>query len=160
MVLRHFLLMAEKFGKYSHANKQKNHFPPESGGVNIIAFLRLAISTWRVDVKVHKKDWLKFIFLTIYISPEIRVQFRTESYQRLKKWYLMSPCLTLSIIRYWSRAKWSNPGVGVVSSHTHHSTGKLYIYIYIFSSLVGITFLAKFCCQVVREVKNWRFLTA
>ena len=31
------------------------------------------------------------------------------SYQRLKKWYLMSPCLTLSIIRYGSRVKWSNP---------------------------------------------------
>ena len=27
-----------------------------------------------------------------------------------KKWYLMPPCLTLSIIRYGSRVKWSNPG--------------------------------------------------
>ena len=35
------------------------------------------------------------------------------SYQRLKKWYLITPCLTLSIIRYWSRIKWSNPGKGV-----------------------------------------------
>ena len=33
-----------------------------------------------------------------------------QSYQRLKKWYLMPPCLTLSIIRYGSRVKWSNPG--------------------------------------------------
>ena len=31
------------------------------------------------------------------------VQSLVESYQRLKKWYLMSPCLTLSIIRYISR---------------------------------------------------------
>ena len=30
-----------------------------------------------------------------------------------KKWYLMPPCLTLSIIRYGSRVKWSNPGKGV-----------------------------------------------
>ena len=28
-----------------------------------------------------------------------------ESYQRLKKWYLMPPWLTLSIIRYGSRVK-------------------------------------------------------
>ena len=29
------------------------------------------------------------------------------------KWYLMPPCLTLIIIRYLSRIKWSNPGKGV-----------------------------------------------
>ena len=34
---------------------------------------------------------------------EAEVQFQVESYQRLKKWYLMPPCLTLSIIRYKSR---------------------------------------------------------
>ena len=37
------------------------------------------------------------------------VQFQIESYQKLKKWYLIPPCLTLSIIRYVSRVKWSNP---------------------------------------------------
>ena len=31
-----------------------------------------------------------------------------------KKWYLIPPCLTLSIIRYVSRVKWSNPGKEVV----------------------------------------------
>ena len=40
------------------------------------------------------------------------VQSQVESYQRLKKWYLMPPCLTPSIIRYRSRVKWSNPGKG------------------------------------------------
>ena len=34
---------------------------------------------------------------------ENRLQSQVESYQRLKKWYLMSPCLTLSILRYRSR---------------------------------------------------------
>ena len=29
---------------------------------------------------------------------------------KTQKWYLMSPCLTLSILRYGSRVKWSNPG--------------------------------------------------
>ena len=49
-------------------------------------------------------------------SPMARktwVQYQVESYQRLKKWYLMPPCLKLSIIRYGSRVKWSNPGKGV-----------------------------------------------
>ena len=30
-----------------------------------------------------------------------------------KKWYLIPPCLTLSIIRFVSRVKWSNPEKGV-----------------------------------------------
>ena len=47
------------------------------------------------------------------MAREIGVQ-----YQRLKKWYLMPPYLTLSIVRYGSRVKWSNPGKGVVSSPT------------------------------------------
>ena len=40
---------------------------------------------------------------------EIRVQSLVESYQRLKKWYLVQPCLALSITRYGSRVKGSNP---------------------------------------------------
>ena len=44
---------------------------------------------------------------------ETGVQSHVESYQRLKKWYLMLPCLTLSIIRDVSRVKWNNPGNGV-----------------------------------------------
>ena len=46
------------------------------------------------------------------------VHIQVESYQRLKKWYLIPPCLTLSIIRYVSRVKWSNPGKGVASFPT------------------------------------------
>ena len=38
-----------------------------------------------------------------------------SSHTRLKKkWYLMAPCLTLSIIRCRSRVKWRNPGKGVI----------------------------------------------
>ena len=47
------------------------------------------------------------------IPRETWVQSQVESYQRLKKWYLMPPCLTLRNIRYGSRVKWSNPGKGV-----------------------------------------------
>ena len=46
------------------------------------------------------------------------VQSQVESYQRLKKWYLMPPCLTLSIKRYVSRVKWVNSGKGVAPSPT------------------------------------------
>ena len=43
------------------------------------------------------------------MARETGVQSQVESYQRLKKWYLILPCLTISIIRYGSRIKWSNP---------------------------------------------------
>ena len=51
------------------------------------------------------------------MARETWVQSQVESYQRLKKWYLMPPCLTL-IIRYGSRIKWSNQGKGVEPSPT------------------------------------------
>ena len=49
-------------------------------------------------------------------------QFQVESFQKLKKWYLTSPCLTFSIIRYISRVKWSNPGKGIAPSPTPRCT--------------------------------------
>ena len=45
------------------------------------------------------------------MAQETWVQSLVESYQRLKKWHLMPPCLTLIIIR--SRVKWRNPREGV-----------------------------------------------
>ena len=50
-----------------------------------------------------------FIKQCLPMAEETGVQSQVESYQRLKKWYLISPCLTLNIIRYVSRVKWSNP---------------------------------------------------
>ena len=47
---------------------------------------------------------------------ETKVQSQVKSYQRLKKWYLMWPCLALRIIRYRSRVKWTNPENGVAPS--------------------------------------------
>ena len=49
---------------------------------------------------------------------ETGVQSQVESYQRLKKWYLIPTYLSFRIIRYVSRVKWSNPGMGVVPSPT------------------------------------------
>ena len=86
------------------------------------------------------------------IARETWVQSQVESYQRLKKWYLMPPCLTLSIIGYGSRVKWSNPGKGVApsptpwcsklskrepSGHPRLSSPTLLIYIYIYISMIS-----------------------
>ena len=50
----------------------------------------------------------------LLMARETGVQSQIESYQRLKKWYLIPPCLTDSMIRYISRVKWNNPGKRVV----------------------------------------------
>ena len=52
------------------------------------------------------------------VVQEAGVQSQVKSYQRLKIWYLMPPCLTLSIIRCGSRVKWNNPENGVAASFT------------------------------------------
>ena len=49
---------------------------------------------------------------------ETWVQSLVTSYQRLWKWYLIPPCLTLSNIRNVSRLNWSNLGKGVAPSPT------------------------------------------
>ena len=55
-----------------------------------------------------------FIFgLMVACSLMSGVQSQVESYQRLKKRYLMLSCLTLSIISYRFGVKWSNPGKGI-----------------------------------------------
>ena len=52
------------------------------------------------------------------MTRETRVQSQVALYQKLKIWYLIPPCLTLSIIRYVSRVKLSNPMEGVAPSPT------------------------------------------
>ena len=51
----------------------------------------------------------------------------------LIKWYLIPPCLTLRIIRYISRVKWSNPSKGVPPCPTGANFIYIYIYIYIYT---------------------------
>ena len=55
--------------------------------------------------------------LAYYDSAVKRFNHYTP-YQRFKKWYLILPCLTLSIIRYGSRVKWRHPKKGVAPSTT------------------------------------------
>ena len=53
---------------------------------------------------------------------------------KTQKWYLMQPCLTLSIIRYGLTEKWSNPGKGVAPSPTprcsSNEKGSLQVFFY------------------------------
>ena len=49
---------------------------------------------------------------------EICVQSQVASYQRLLKWYLIPPCLTLRNIRCILRVKWSKLRNGVAPSPT------------------------------------------
>ena len=93
------------------------------------------LSLWLRKEKTYK-IWLivelllvEDIILLVYwveclsMGWETAVQSQVKSYQRLKKWYLISPCLTLSIIWYVSRVKWSNPKKGVVPFPTpQHSS--------------------------------------
>ena len=52
------------------------------------------------------------------MARETGVQSQVVSYQRLSKWYLIPPCLTLSNIRYILWVKLSNPRKGVAPSPT------------------------------------------
>ena len=85
------------------------------------------------------KKMFKIIMILEYspMTQETGVQSQVKSYQRLKKWYLILPCLTLSIIRYGSRVKWSNPEKGVVPFPTHwcssYLKGKLFRCLLIYS---------------------------
>ena len=104
-----------------------SHLPLSSQQASIAMWTILITKSWwwllkpkRSTTTLHhnKFTYLDYVFL-FPCSPMARetwVQSQVESYQRLKKWYLMPPCLTLSIVRYGSRVKWSNPGKGVAPS--------------------------------------------
>ena len=67
------------------------------------------------------------------MARETWVQSQAESYQTLRKWFSVSPCLTLSIIRLGSLIKWGNSRKGVTTTPTHLCSGyrngsQLYLY--------------------------------
>ena len=121
---------------YSRQLSILSDIPPTHAGVLI--YLRKAkfdqnsMINWRQNPKDYfSKIYLLFVNVYLHLdraiglivgcSPmvlETVVQSQVESYQRLKKWLLMPPCLTLNFIRYGSRVNWSNPGNGVVPSPT------------------------------------------
>ena len=50
------------------------------------------------------------------IARETLGSIQVELHLRLKKWYLLPPCLTLNIIGYGSNVRWCYPGNGVAPS--------------------------------------------
>ena len=86
-------------------------------------------------------------------SPGDWVQSQVESYQRLKKWYLMPPCLTPSIIRYRSWLKWGNPEKGVAPSLTlwcsSYLKGSLQVILYSGRQLYWYIYLSICVCACI-----------
>ena len=61
--------------------------------------------------------WFLILKLINYTRLVVRVfNARSTHAKDTKKWYLIRFCLTLNIIRYVSRVKWSNPRKGVAPS--------------------------------------------
>ena len=61
-------------------------------------------------------SWV-FFLVKYAMWVECSTMARKTGVQDFKKWYLIPPCLTPSIIRYVSRVKWRNPGNRVTPSH-------------------------------------------
>ena len=59
---------------------------------NLVTFYESILVLWTSQLTL----WVEWLPL----AQKTGVQSLVESYQRLKKWYLMPPYLTLSIIRY------------------------------------------------------------
>ena len=97
------------------------------------------------------------------MAQETGVHSQVESYQRLKKWYLIPPCLTLSIIRYGSRVK-SNPRKGVApfptprfvaiekdpSGHPRQSSPTLLTYYYV-SKHKSLKIMKRKSCEAIKR---------
>ena len=75
---------------------------------------------------------------------------------KTQKWYLMPPCLTLCIIRYGSRVKWSNPGKGKKPSSTpwysSYRKGSLQVTNFTFFLLYWDLVLSP---QLIKILRNW-----
>ena len=68
---------------------------------------KLKLATYKLHDCIQRDNKCKIgKFTDLHCSPmvwETSIQSQVMSYQRLKNWYLIPPCLTFSIIRYGSR---------------------------------------------------------
>ena len=122
-------------------------------------------------------QWMPFVIL-----PEIGMMVRVFAdgsgdrgsipgrvIPKTQKWYLIPPCLTLSIIRYGSRVKWSNPGKGVASSPSPwcssywkgslwvslDSGGQLYVYYYVRFFILQSKIIYFLVVTQMHIIKEW-----
>ena len=84
-----------------------------SGDLRSVKCPFIAIIPWSTPTGINS-----VVYPCSPMVQETGIQSQVQSYQRLKKWFLIPPCLTLSIIRYGSRIKWRNPGNGTAPSTT------------------------------------------
>ena len=111
--------------------------------------------------------WVEY--LTIVLKTN--VQSQVESYQRLKIWYLIPPCLTLIIIKYISRVKWSNPEKGVAPFPTpqccSYWKGSLWValdysrqlYLYILLAILISRTFCFLCYNRAKSFEIWAIFT-
>ena len=88
--------------------------------VDILPYLFVGTFLAFPDQKTNDSLILFWLGLQVFgFLPMVRetwVQSQFAYYQRLLKWYLIPPCLTLSNMKYISRVKWSNQGKRVAPS--------------------------------------------
>ena len=98
---------------------------PYLGDATVLIWSRMARSHYRVAVwkpakiKLKSKRYLIGPVDRVFANvPGDRGSIPGRVIPKTLKWYLIPPCLTLSIRRYVSRVKWSNQGKGVAPSLT------------------------------------------
>ena len=121
------LLQLYFFRSFSYDHWGTNDEHRAVNKLEIFCQVRENISSSTIDASAYILRYYASVYKTgslfkwVECSPMVRemwVQSQVESYQRLKKWYLIPPCLTLSNIRCVSRVKWTNPGKEVAPSPT------------------------------------------
>ena len=90
-----------------------------------IILLDASLNYWSRDLNVFYRGsifvfYFDFGMIVIVFAngPEDLDSIPGRVMPKTQKWYLTPPCLTLSLIRYESMIKWSNPRKGVVLSTT------------------------------------------
>ena len=108
------------------------------------------------------------------MARETGILSLVESYQKLKKWYLIPHCSTLSFNRYVSMVKWSNLGKGVALSSTRRCSSYwkeilrvvldygrqvyFYIYIYIYKEMFLNSFFSFYIWLITKGfeyIQSW-----
>ena len=100
----YFCFIFPSFLPLLHASDIRNRHVQRSSKKDLITFL----PHLNLRLLTHNRISLLASSKCVECLPivwETWVQSQVESYQRLKKWYLMPSCLTLSIIRYVSRLR-------------------------------------------------------
>ena len=126
MTLNNLMVMLELWGMWSTSSLPSFLGPLCSGVVPLDKFqsmgqielnhvLMLNWIVWNRRVYIYKsKDWSIGLAVRVFANgPRDQGSIPGWVIPKTQKWYLMTLCLTLSIIRYGSRVKWSNPGKGV-----------------------------------------------